>query len=118
MVVTDNEPPLIFDKDDANERQKSSLLFARVQLIFDKDKKRAAQRQMNAEVFSEHGMNRISYKYVTKMESTDTKPSGLKERKSNRTCDSHDVKYGKAKRERQRSALLLRHSATPPCNTF
>ena len=47
---------------------------------------------MNAEVFSEHGMNRISYKYATKTESTDTKPSGLKERKSNRTCDSHDVK--------------------------
>ncbi len=81
MVVTDNEPPLIFDKDDANERQKSSLLFARVQLIFDKDKKRAAQRQMNAEVFSEHGMNRISYKYATKTESTDTKQCGLRERK-------------------------------------
>lgn len=81
MVVTDNEPPLIFDKDDANERQKSSLLFARVQLIFDKDKKRAAQRQMNAEVFSEHGMNRISYKYATKTESTDTKQRGLRERK-------------------------------------
>ena len=81
MVVTDNEPPLIFDKDDANERQKSLLLFARVQLIFDKDKKRAAQRQMNAEVFSEHGINRISYKYATKTESTDTKQRGLKERK-------------------------------------
>ncbi len=58
-VVADNESPLIFDK----------------------DKKRAAQRQMNAEVFSEHGMNRISYKYATKTESTDTKPSGLNERK-------------------------------------
>lgn len=59
MVVTDNEPPLIFDK----------------------DKKRAAQRQMNAEVFSEHGINRISYKYATKTESTDTKQRGLRERK-------------------------------------
>ena len=86
---------------------------AEPQLILYKDKKRAAQRQMNAEVFSEHGMNRISYKYATKTESTDKKQRGLRERKSNRTCDCHDVKYGKAKRERQQSALLLRHSATP-----
>ncbi len=70
----------------------SRLDTAEPQLSLYKDKKRAAQRQMNAEVFSEHGMNRISYKYATKTESTDTKPSGLKERKSNRTCDSHDVK--------------------------
>lgn len=58
-VVADNEPPLILYK----------------------DKKRAAQRQMNAEVFSEHGMSRISYKYATKTESTDTKQRGLRERK-------------------------------------
>ena len=59
MVVTDNKP----------------------QLIFDKDKKRAAQRQMNAEVFTEHGMNRNSNKYATKKESTDTKQRGLRDRK-------------------------------------
>lgn len=59
MVVADNESPLIFDK----------------------DKKRVAQRQMNAEVFSEHGMSRISYKYATKTESTDTKQRGLRDRK-------------------------------------
>jgi hypothetical protein len=58
-VVADNEQPLILYK----------------------DKKRAAQRQMNAEVFSEHGMNRISSKYATKTESTDTKQRGLRERK-------------------------------------
>lgn len=33
MVVTDNKPQLIFDKDNANERQKSLLMFARVPLI-------------------------------------------------------------------------------------
>ena len=59
----------------------SRLDTAEPQLIFDKDKKRAAQRQMNAEVFSEHGMNRISSKYATKTESTDTKQRGLRERK-------------------------------------
>ena len=59
----------------------SRLDTAEPQLIFDKDKKRAAQRQMNAEVFSEHGMNRISSKYATKTESTDTKQCGLRERK-------------------------------------
>ena len=75
------EPQLILYKDNANERQKSLLLFVRVQLILYKDKKRAAQRQMNAEVFSEHGMNRISSKYATKTESTDTKQRGLRERK-------------------------------------
>ena len=75
------EPKLILYKDNANERQKSLLLFVRVQLILYKDKKRAAQRQMNAEVFSEHGMNRISSKYATKTESTDTKQRGLRERK-------------------------------------
>ena len=59
----------------------SRLDTAESQLILYKDKKRAAQRQMNAEVFSEHGMNRISYKYATKTESTDTKQCGLRERK-------------------------------------
>jgi hypothetical protein len=59
----------------------SRLDTAEPQLSLYKDKKRAAQRQMNAEVFSEHGMNRISYKYATKTESTDTKQCGLRERK-------------------------------------
>ena len=59
----------------------SRLDTAEPQLSFDKDKKRAAQRQMNAEVFSEHGMNRISSKYATKTESTDTKQRGLRDRK-------------------------------------
>ena len=51
MVVADNESPLIFDKDDANERQKSSLLFARVQLILYKDNARRAQRQDGKTLF-------------------------------------------------------------------
>ena len=59
----------------------SRLDTAEPQLSLYKDKKRAAQRQMNAEVFSEHGMNRISSKYATKTESTDTKQRGLRERK-------------------------------------
>ena len=75
------EPQLILYKDNANERQKSLLLFVRVQLILYKDKKRAAQRQMNDNVFSESGMNRTSPKYATKRESTDTKPRGLRDRK-------------------------------------
>ena len=44
MVVADNESPLIFDKDDANERQKSLLLLSRVQLILYKDNARREQR--------------------------------------------------------------------------
>ena len=59
----------------------SRLDTAEPQLSFDKDKKRAAQRQMNDNVFSESGMNRTSPKYATKRESTDTKPRGLRDRK-------------------------------------
>ena len=63
------------------KRSFTGLDTAEPQLSLYKDKKRAAQRQMNANVFSESGMNRTSSKYATKPESTDTKPRGLRERK-------------------------------------
>ena len=44
------EPPLIFYKDNANERQKSLLLFVRVSLIFYKDN--ASERQKSLLLFA------------------------------------------------------------------
>ena len=40
------EPPLILSKDNANERQKSLLLFARVQLILSKDNANERQKSL------------------------------------------------------------------------
>jgi hypothetical protein len=50
-VLDTAEMPLILYKDNANERQKSLLLFARVPLILYKDNANRAQRQVGKTEF-------------------------------------------------------------------